>query len=163
MELKLTLRDLRRFWAKVRFDGESNCWEWLGSRTSDKGNGRQGPSFHLGNQKLSARRLSYFIHFGQQPAGNVGCSCSNPLCVNPQHLLPLPQANEQVRAYRTANKRKLDDNLVRHVLAMRRAGKTQPEISRATGLNQSVICLVLKMARYCKEGRLGPFRKTART
>ncbi len=160
MEIKLTLKDMRRFWSKVKFT-RKGCWEWQGHFTSDKGNGRRMPDFFLGNQKVGARRVSHAIHFGQ-PEGQVGCSCGNERCVSPQHLLPLPEANKALKGYVTRSEAvRLTAGLARRVINLRNAGRSQPSIAAATGLAQQTVCNVIRMGRYCRERQLEP--KAARS
>lgn len=155
MDLELNYAELRRFWANVKAHPKTGCWEWTGNLTSDKGSGRRLPQFFLKGQKIGARRLAYHLYFGEVPP-RVGCSCDNNLCVNPQHLLPFPEKKTIVKTYKTMAKQlKVNAKLARRVIRLRANGCTQPAIARKTGLGQASVCLILKMARFCKEGRLG--------
>ena len=79
MESKLN----KRFWSKVKKnDGEGDCWDWLVGRNSD-GFGQ----FWLEGQMDYSHRLVYEEFYGEIPRGLcVYHRCSNPGCVNPEHL-----------------------------------------------------------------------------
>lgn len=68
----------------VKKDG---CWVWTANK--DK-NGYGLLSFGRKHQKgmeRRAHRISWEIHFGKIPEGNVVCHrCDNPECTNPEHL-----------------------------------------------------------------------------
>lgn len=72
---------LARFWTKVRFESEFQCWEWQG-KTDEKGYGRF-------DENIKAHRFSYELFNGPVPDGKMVLhSCDNPPCVNPKHLRP---------------------------------------------------------------------------
>jgi hypothetical protein len=159
-DTELTRDDLRRFWNKIRTNSGNGCWIWTGNMTSDKGNGTRMPQFWLGEDKVSARRLSYLIHFGELPK-KVEVSCGDPLCVCPRHLLPAGEPGDGIgKVYRPQRKHKpYDEKVVRQIITLRKLGYTQPKISKKTGVGQGQICLILKMAKLCKQNKLKPFRK----
>jgi hypothetical protein len=66
------------------------CWVWLGSR-SPEGYGRIGVAY--------AHRISYERHVGPIPEDlHIDHLCRNKTCVNPEHLEPVTQAENQRRA-----------------------------------------------------------------
>lgn len=77
---------LARFWSKVASRSVSECWPWLGGRSSC-GYG----SFRLTktpNVKRAAHIVSWSLANGPVPAGYVvRHSCDNRPCVNPSHLV----------------------------------------------------------------------------
>jgi hypothetical protein len=86
-----------RFWDKV-WQGDG-CWLWTG-RPNRQGYGvlREGPS---GSRTLRAHRFSYELLVGPILEGLViDHLCSNTMCVNPDHLDSVTQA-ENVRRGRT--------------------------------------------------------------
>jgi hypothetical protein len=69
-----------RFWAKV--NKTDDCWLWTGA---DRGNGYG--CLKVGRKIVSAHCLSFALHFGPIPAGNVVChKCDVRACVRPDHL-----------------------------------------------------------------------------
>lgn len=161
MNYQLTAGDLKRFWKKILPCPETGCWNWNGSFTSDKGNGHQNPSFHIGttesHNKVSARRIAYLICFGELPKV-VGCSCKNSACVNPNHLTPeasryAPVGKEFVKR-RGAERVVLNERLVGRILSLRRQGWTYPKITAKLGVQPIVAMSVVKMAGYCQQGKL---------
>jgi hypothetical protein len=85
---------------------ENGCWIWLGKR----GGGRNGEYGHINlrvdgqHKTLKAHRVAYIVFKGPIPAGmTVDHTCSNPLCINPDHLaLETNQRNTQLRDERRA-------------------------------------------------------------
>jgi len=73
----------QRFWRYVR--KTDSCWLWTGATT----NGGYGV-INRGERGLGlvrAHRLSYEMHVGPIPEGQMACHrCDTPRCVNPAHL-----------------------------------------------------------------------------
>lgn len=71
-----------RFWSRVRMGSSHGCWEWTGAATSD-GYGR----LNVNGRQMLAHRLSWELANGEIPKKmDVDHRCSNPRCVNPDHL-----------------------------------------------------------------------------
>ena len=82
---------MTRFMAKVNKIDE--CWVWKAGMTRD-GYGR----FSFDGQTQLAHRVAYELWVGPIPAGlEVDHLCSNPLCVNPDHLEPVVQRENMRR------------------------------------------------------------------
>lgn len=78
---KLSVVD--RFWAKVRPESGDACWLWTAGKL------RSGFGSFRVHRTLAvvAHRYSYELAFGPVPDGKfVGHTCSNSLCVRPDHL-----------------------------------------------------------------------------
>lgn len=99
----------RFFEARVSQDGE--CWVWTGSQHfSAHGGGPYGRAMLQKNgqrEQWYAHRLSWDIHRGEIPEGlTLDHLCRNTLCVNPDHLEPVPRSVNSLRyvaAYREEN------------------------------------------------------------
>lgn len=69
------------FWQKVQ-KSEGGCWLWQGKPRAD-GYGR----LQAGGKCYGAHRVSWELHFGPIPAGQLVCHrCDTPMCVRPDHL-----------------------------------------------------------------------------
>lgn len=71
-----------RFWSRVRMGSAHACWEWTGAATNE-GYGR----FNVDGRQMLAHRFSWELANGDIPKKmDVDHRCSNPRCVNPDHL-----------------------------------------------------------------------------
>lgn len=81
-----------RFFEKVSAK-ENGCWEWT-AVTAGEGYGYfyKGSVTKGEHGRVYAHRWSYEYHVGPIPEGLViDHLCSNRVCVNPEHLEPVPQ------------------------------------------------------------------------
>jgi hypothetical protein len=83
-----------RFWSKVQ-KSDDGCWEWLAA-VSNHGYGvfcvRRGLA-------TSAHRVAYELMVGAIPDGHVlDHMCNNTRCVRPDHLRPVRQRENVLRA-----------------------------------------------------------------
>lgn len=82
-----------RFWEKVERAGPGECWNWTGWN-GHKGYGR----IWVDGAGRPAHRVSYELAKGPIPEGLViDHLCRNPGCVNPDHLEPVTQAENNRR------------------------------------------------------------------
>lgn len=70
---------------RAKFEVRPNgCWEWTASLS--KGYGQ----FRAGGTHRGAHRVAYELWVGPIPDGlHIDHLCSNPICVNPDHLEPV--------------------------------------------------------------------------
>lgn len=73
---------VRRFWPQV--NKTETCWLWTGSVYGSNSYGQM----WTGEKAIGAHRLSWEIHHGTIPAGQLVLHrCDTPTCVNPAHLV----------------------------------------------------------------------------
>lgn len=95
--------EAERFWPKVNASGV--CWEWTAG-ASDTGYGNFGRDPEHGYANISAHQWAWEFLVGPVPPGLVlDHLCRNRRCVNPDHLEPVPFA-ENIRRGRNANREK---------------------------------------------------------
>lgn len=91
--------DLLRFFAKVRLDLETGCWDWTGHR--DRGG--YGQFRHAGRIHWAHRWAYLVFRCRLRDGDHVDHRCNNPSCVNPYHLVRMPMADHLADAARRRN------------------------------------------------------------
>ena len=90
----MTLRE--RIWAKVSIDESTGCWNWIGAK-SKTGNVYYG-FIGVARKNALAHRTMYQLERGEIPQGmTLDHLCRNTLCVNPEHLEPVPMRENTLR------------------------------------------------------------------
>lgn len=89
-----------RFMKKVQVQ-EGGCWNWTGAQYTPRAGGYA--QFTVNNSKLKAHIWSYRHFVGPIPSGlQLDHECRNRICVNPRHLRPV--TNKQNQENRSANR-----------------------------------------------------------
>lgn len=87
-----------RFDRKYHVNAVTGCWVWDGGTEAK---GRYG-KFWVDGRYVRAHRWSYERHAGPIPPGmTLDHLCEQTLCVNPEHLEPLPIRDNQLRSHRS--------------------------------------------------------------
>src|SRR5574341_1759443 len=91
-----------RFWEKVSgSDDPKACWLWMGAKTK-RSYGKFQAGTRLAPRVVQAARFAYEDRIGPIPEGlDLDHLCRNPPCVNPAHLEPVTNAENQRRARKT--------------------------------------------------------------
>lgn len=79
---------------RSRVDPVTGCWEWQASKSHGYGN------VLYDGRVRSAHRLSYEAFIGPIPEGLVldHFACTNPGCVNPEHVRPVSHRENSLRS-----------------------------------------------------------------
>lgn len=129
----------------------NGCWEFIGTRRSDKH--RYGYIWSNGKRER-AHRVSFEIHKGTIPDGMcILHSCDFPPCINPDHL-SLGTRGENIRD--AVEKRRNargethgHSKLTREaVVAIRQSQETQRSLSKQHGVTQHTISRILSGHRW---------------
>ena len=151
-----------RFESKVERIPFMGCWLWMGA-VNERGYGVIGRGAR-GEGMEKAHRLSYRLHKGEIPDGNVIMhKCGNPTCVNPGHLVAGTQkenAQDTVRMGRlklpdnsceNAKWAKLNAEAVREIRSQKGGKKgTGTALARKYGVSKSAIYQVWAGANWQK-------------
>jgi hypothetical protein len=151
----LTTVIIERFWSKVSTGPD--CWEWNAAKT-----GAGYGVLSIGGKPCLAHRISYQIHHGSLPKGEVIChTCDNPACVRPSHLFAgtaSENAKDMHRKGRSAlqrgplnrshgeshHKAKLTATQAEEVLRRRTAGESGSALAKEFGITPTAVCSIYR-------------------
>lgn len=139
--MRLSKRDILRFWVFVDKRGHDKCWLWRGGRDSH-GYGR----FWLGTKMCAAHRVAYLIGYGVLKEC-VLHKCDTLRCVNPAHLrcgTKRENTEDCIRKGRIARGArhgcaKLSERQVLVIVAAIACGETQQSLALKHGVSREAI------------------------
>lgn len=143
------LRIETRFWEKVDWGGEDECWEWNAS-THPEGYG----SFRVGDNIERAHRVAYELDIGVTPGSLdswiiVRHMCHTPGCCNPRHLEPGTRADNMRDSLRDGRIGSLSADDVRAIRAVYAEGDvTLADLADRYGSTKSMMHHVVKGKSY---------------
>lgn len=139
---KLNKSDEEAFWARVSKSHPNGCWIYeAGTIDYDYGHVR------VGEKQWKAHHYSWFLAHGYKSNMILRHSCDTPRCVNPNHLSEGTVADNVQDAVDRGRHvhgikhgmAKLDENKVRQIRELLKAGMKQADIGEIFGVRQSTI------------------------
>lgn len=89
----ISIDDKIRFWSKIDRNGPNGCHLWTAMVQKGRGAGKTSNGgepygyFRLGKKTYLTHRVSYFLHYREDPFPNLVLhECNISLCVNAEHL-----------------------------------------------------------------------------
>ena len=153
LKIKISNRDITRFWSKVDKRSDSECWEWIAGKYP-RGYG----SFYLGKRSYASSRIAWVMTFGPIPEGLFVChKCDNPSCVNPGHLfLGTPKDNMQDKSKkmrgtfgRSVNTVKLTEEQVIEIRFKYSSGNISPgKLAKEYSVSRTAVRKIIDMENW---------------
>ena len=137
----LSTQQIKRFYSKIRIQGE--CWIWSACASKKHGYGIIRSHGH----SYLVHRVAYKIGYQTDPYGFLVChSCDTPLCVNPLHLFlgnHVDNAQDAIRKGRFMSLKGEDNPLakltaddVRAIRKLHQNGASQKELAERFHIQQ---------------------------
>ncbi|MCY4027716.1 MAG: HNH endonuclease [Acidobacteria bacterium] len=123
-----------------RPDGDDGCWF---TTMSENGKGR--PRVCVNGRHVLLARLFWVARHGAVPEGlQLAHNCMNRRCVNPSHLRPTTQRDNQLDEFRAAG----PPDYVATIRRMHAAGVAEHRIVAALGMAQSTVNDIINHRRW---------------
>lgn len=134
---------LDRFFTKFSPEPNSGCWLWTHGL---HGNGY--PGFWYKGKNYTGHRFAYEALVGPIPAGmQIMHSCDTPSCVNPDHLRPGTQTENNLQAVAQGRmgfaNAKLTREQVREIRLEHSRGATRADLARKYGVRDTTMGMVV--------------------
>ena len=149
------------FWARVKKEGQNECWNWTKAKHTQKNFFRYGIVWWNG-KKYYAHRAAWIITNGKIPKEmNICHHCDNPMCVNPSHLF-LGTQKDNVQDCKNKgrfNKEKGEDRYnatlkesdiieIRRRYVPRSKENSGVKLAKEFGVGHSMISAIIKKTRW---------------
>lgn len=137
-----------RFWNRVNVSGPDECWEWQGNRMVN-GYGRLKRNGH----QVGAHRIALEMDLGRiEPGLKALHRCNNPACCNPKHLYQGTTSDNLMDAWRAGSfahrqRRNLTEGAIFKIREQVSSGKSQIQVAKFFGVNQSTISRIVHHVR----------------
>lgn len=144
--MRLTQKDLDRFFAKVDKQINSPHWMWTAAK-----NGKGYGIFWFNGKLDTAHRQSYRMHKGEIPKDNMILhKCDIRLCVMPDCLFPgtgHDNTQDMLSKGRNVNHSKISDAAVLELLRQHHNGVRQVRLTRQFGLSHAQVSRIISGTR----------------
>jgi hypothetical protein len=135
--MKLTDKQIQKFWAKVNIKGIDDCWEWQGA-LQGMGYG----DIKINGKTYNAHRISFMLANGYMPRLFILHNCDNRKCINPRHLR---EGTHLENMFEMRKRGRAGKKLTRRdVSEIRQAKGTHREIAKRFNVSHRTIGQVLR-------------------
>jgi hypothetical protein len=131
----------KKFWSRVRLSTPDDCWEWTGFVSAGYG------VVQFDGRLQGAHRVAWVLeHMKPIPAGmQIGHSCHNKRCCNPNHLLCVDRSNLSGRTQKGEHhwNVKLTKQAVVHIRQQYAKGIQVAALAKEHGISKQLVGKVI--------------------